>query len=131
MLTSASNRHHRENDHESNRPVLRIAWNEDWPPRGDVFGDHLSTGPQQRLILFFFAKWMLRFLSQRPHSQVSLTEERCTARLSNVRTLPKEPTPFCGRFLVFSNTRALYIVILVATLSAPGSFSAGFMPERA
>jgi len=25
--------------------------------------------PQQRLILFFFAKWMLRFLSQRPHSQ--------------------------------------------------------------
>ena len=48
-----------------------------------------------------------------------------------MRTLPKEPTPFCGRFLAFSNTSALYIVKLVANLSSSGSFSAGFTLERA
>src|SRR2546425_5030261 len=101
MLTSASNRHHRENDHESNRPMLRIGWNEDLAPVRRCVWRPLATGPQQGLILFFFAKWMLRFLSQRPHSQVSFTEERCTARLSNVRPCQRSQRHFAGDFWRF------------------------------
>src|SRR5437870_4962996 len=79
--------------------------NESSAPRFRAICLALPTG-RINLFLFFFAKWILRFLSRRPSTQVGFAEEACTARSSNARPHQKSQRHIAADFLAFSHTSA-------------------------